>query len=287
MSEKTRVDGDVGSFNKNWHNRDESVYTHWTRTAPENQIQFAFRNHWEVISSFLKKPLFNGGKRVLEVGCGPGSLSAYFADSGFECCLLDKSEKVIDIAQKLFSNINLDAEFYVGDVNDLPFEDETFDLITSIGLLEHFDNIRKPIEEQVRVLSPGGAFTAYVVPEYKDNIQNDYDWINKIICHYAKKTQSNELPKEPLFRSDAGSEKYIEIMKDLGLKNIFSSGIYSVPMISHSIDFPFSLMPVEAEKEIVLHFQEILSQRKLKHPEQHPWLCREGYGQAFIICGYK
>mgnify|MGYP001388435819 CR=1 FL=1 len=287
MNKKKEIRGDVAAFDKNWEVRKESTYTHFTTDLPKNQIQFAFRNHWEVISSFLESSSFNGGKRVLEVGCGRGSLSAYFANNGYDCTLLDKSGKVIDIAKESFYKLGLESEFIVGDVNNLPFEEETFDLITSIGLLEHFEDIKKPIEEQVRVLSKGGVFTAYVVPEYKNNIQKDYNWINKILRHYSKSFQKQEIAKESLYRSDDDSKKYIRIMEDLGLKNIFSSGIYSVPMISHSIDFPFSLMPDRAEEEIVLHFNNLLKKRKLKYPNQHPWLCKEGNGQAFIICGYK
>ena len=39
------------------------------------------------------------------------------------------------------------------------------------GLLEHFEDIVTPIEEQIRILDKGGLFIGYIVPEYEDNIQ--------------------------------------------------------------------------------------------------------------------
>ena len=92
--------------------------------------------------------------------------------------------------------------------------------------------------------------------------------------------------KEKIYRSDDNSEKYISVMKNYGLKNINSSGVYPLPMISHSIDFPFSLMPDDSEKAIVKHFNKILKTRK-KQTGKHPWLCDEGFGQAFLIWGFK
>jgi len=75
-------------------------------------------------------------------------------------------------------------------------------------------------------------------------------------------------------------------MKKEGLEDVHASGIYLLPMISHSIEFPFSLMPSGAEKRILKHFNQLLKERE-KDSNMHPWLCKEGYGQAFLLWGYK
>ena len=64
------------------------------------------------------------------------------------------------------------------------------------------------------------------------------------------------------------------------------SGIYSVPMISHSIDFPFSLLNSQAEKILVGRFREIFKQR-IKEGNENPWLCKEDYGNALLVWGIK
>jgi len=282
---KKNINGDKKSFKKSWKVQKERTYNHWTKGEPQNQVQLAFRNHWEVFLELMQHKKFNKGKRCLDVGCGRGGMSAYFIDAGFDCNLLDISPEVIDAAKKILKQNDLKANLSVGDANKLPFEDSSFDVVFSIGLLEHFENIEKPIREQVRILDKGGLFIGYVVPRYTNNIQSDYHWINNILKIYHKDNEQIA-HKEKLFRSDSNSKFYAKILKKLGLKSIGASGIYSLPMISHSIDFPFSLMPAEAEKELVRHFKAKLQERRDKF-NKYPWLCKEGRGQAFLIWGYK
>jgi hypothetical protein len=58
-------------------------------------------------------------------------------------------------------------------------------------------------------------------------------------------------------------------------------------MISHSIDFPFSLLPPAAERVLVKHFESELEKVKARNEGRNPWLCAEGYGQAFLVWGTK
>ncbi|MCB0360140.1 MAG: class I SAM-dependent methyltransferase, partial [Bdellovibrionales bacterium] len=162
--------GSTKEFDTNWKTRRETHYNHWVRGEPQNQIQLAFRSHWEVFQEILG-PLAEKKGRSLEVGCGRGSISGYFADDGWDTVLLDTSEAVLKIAESIFERAGLQAEFVVGDANALAFEDNSFDVTVSIGLLEHFENVRVPIAEQVRVLKPGGWFLGYIVPERPDNVQ--------------------------------------------------------------------------------------------------------------------
>lgn len=273
-------------WNQNWQSRREAYYTHWTKGEPVNQIQLAFRNHWSLFNTFMDTKLFNGGKRVLEVGCGRGSLSSYFSDAGYDCTLLDLSPDVIEIAKKIFSKNDLHAQFMVGDAYDLKLDDNSFDVVFSIGVFEHFEDIATPIKEQVRILDKGGLFIGYIVPEYKDNIQKNYGWINEILKGYVSLDQSGvqQIEKHEVYRSDRGSEKYIPVLKEFGLSNINASGVYPLPMVSHSIDFPFSLMPPESEKYFVKYLNNILAANT---NFKHPWMCDEGEGNAFVVWGYK
>jgi ubiquinone/menaquinone biosynthesis C-methylase UbiE len=281
------IKGDGNSFDKNWKNREEALYTHWTRGTIQNQIQLAFRNHWELFTDIMQEtPSFNKGRKVLEIGCGRGSLSCYFSDNGYDCTLVDISESVINVAKNIFEANELKANFLVGDANNLELNDNTFDVIYSIGLLEHFEDIETPLKEQLRVLKDGGIWFGYIVPKYTDNIQKDYEWINDILKGYENSKNMQQVNKEEVFRSDYGSERYIPILEKHGLKNIHSSGVYSVPMISHSIDFPFSLMPEESEKAFVKYLNFLLEKNGAK-TGKHPWLCEEGYGNAFLIWGTK
>lgn len=281
-----RKSGDGETFDRNWQTREESHYTHWTRNEPTNQIQLAFRNHWEVFQQLLESPRFNGGKRCLEVGCGRGSLSAYFSEAGYQCTLLDLSPAVIEIARQIFTENKLEAGFAIGDANQLPFATESFDLVFSIGLLEHMSDPATTIREQVRVLNAGGAFLAYVVPERPENVQKEYQWINQILKGYVSHERQEGMKKAAVFRTDSGSDLYLPILRECGLQEIGATGMYPLPMISHSVDFPFTLMPPASERVLVEHFQKILDRRR-QETGRHPWLCDESFGQAFLIWGFK
>lgn len=277
--------GDSESFDQNWLTREETNYLHWTRAKPINQIQLAFRQHWLLFKEILG-PDFKGN-RVLEVGCGRGSMSAYFADDNYECTLIDLSSKVIRTAKKIFKHHRLDAKFDVGDALNLPYEDGSFDIVVSIGLLEHFEKIEHVISEQVRVLDRGGLFLGYVVPEHTENVQNNYKWINDILkATVSRERKSSAEDKIDVYRSKVLSELYLEVMKGLALTNVNSSGVYPLPMISHSVSFPFTLLNDNAEKVLVGHFSKILEERAIKTGE-NPWLCDERYGQAFLLWGFK
>lgn len=278
--------GGIDSFEKSWQERKEAYYTHWTRTEPCNQIQLAFRNHWSLLNELMKNPHFKHGERVLEVGCGRGSLSCYFSDAGYDCTLLDISQSALDAARRIFEANNLKGTFVVGDTNHLTFHDKSFQIVFSIGLLEHFEDIEQPIKEQIRVLNDGGLFFGYVVPKYSDNIQKEYEWVNELLNGYAQFFGECTEKKQDVYRSDAGSERYVSILKECDLKGVEASGTYPLPMISHSPEFPFTLMPEQSEKALVRHLKKLLEENG-RRTDKHPWLCEEGYGQAFVVWGYK
>lgn len=277
--------GSAAAFDENWRGRQEALYTHWTRGEPANQIQLAFRNHWTLFQQ-LAGP-FPAGTRVLEVGCGRGSMSAYFADAGCDCTLLDLSPAVIDTARAIFAANQLPARFEVGDCRALPFADGSFDVVVSIGLLEHFDDITPVLAEQVRILAPDGRFLGYVVPHLRDNVQADYAWVNDLLrAVLPPETVAATADKAVVFRSDELSPRYLPILADLGLQDVQASGVYPLPMISHSPAFPFTLLPPPAEAVLVRHFTAVLAERaqRLGH---HPWRCPEGEGQAFLCWGTR
>jgi ubiquinone/menaquinone biosynthesis C-methylase UbiE len=275
--------GSQESFDNNWKNRPELLYNHWCKGEPQNQIQLAFYQHHDLFKHLLNK---KGKIKMLEVGCGRGSLSSFFAEEKNQCYLLDTSESVISRAKNIFKKNNHEAKFFVEDATKTSFPDNSFDFVVSIGLLEHFENIDDIIKEQYRILTKDGVLINYIVPENKNNIQKDYNWINDILnVYYDNSELSKEIIKDEVFRSDADSEVYIESYKKNGFNDIFSSGVYPLPMISHSIEFPFSLMDSKAEKLIVRHFLKILNQNNKLN--KHPWLCEESYGQAFIVKGTK
>lgn len=83
-------------------------------------------------------------EKLLDVGCGSGiSTSVWNCD----CTGIDPSENLIAIAKKKYPN----KRWYVGRAEELPFPDDSFDMVICVTAAHNFHNIRKGIDEIKRV----------------------------------------------------------------------------------------------------------------------------------------
>ena len=96
------------------------------------------------------------GLKVLEVGCGLGTDGAQFAEAGADYTGVDLTEAAVELARKRFELFNLSGTFQTADAENLPFPDDSFDLVYSHGVLHHTPDTAKAIGEVHRVLRPGG-----------------------------------------------------------------------------------------------------------------------------------
>ena len=99
------------------------------------------------------------GHRVLDFGCGPGTISVGLAKAvePGELHGVDMEESQINIAQAAAqAGGHANATFHVGDVTELPFEDSSFDAAHCHAVLMHVPDNAKVLAEVKRVLKPGG-----------------------------------------------------------------------------------------------------------------------------------
>lgn len=98
------------------------------------------------------------GKRVLEVGSGSGGHSCIFKRHGAKVTAIDLTlERAASTARKLAAMKGPDSAVYQADAENLPFRDNSFDIVYSNGVLHHSENTEACIAEVRRVLKPGGA----------------------------------------------------------------------------------------------------------------------------------
>ncbi len=99
------------------------------------------------------------GKEVLEVGCGCGGGAAYIATRFAPALLkgLDYSEKAIEASKKHHADVP-NLTFVHGDAEDLPFDNESFDVVVNVESSHTYRKPEKFFREASRVLRPGGNF---------------------------------------------------------------------------------------------------------------------------------
>jgi tocopherol O-methyltransferase len=99
--------------------------------------------------------------QIVDVGCGIGGSSLYLAqkfDAGVEGITLSpvQASRATERAQE--AGLARNVQFQVADALDMPFADDTFDLVWSMESGEHMPDKEKFLEECYRVLKPGGTF---------------------------------------------------------------------------------------------------------------------------------
>ena len=105
-------------------------------------------------------PHLKPGMRVLDIGCGPGSISAGLAAAVApgEFHGIDMAQSQIEIAISVAQEAGLsNARFQVADALVLPFPDDHFDIVHCNAFLCHIPDSNAALAEMYRVLKPGGT----------------------------------------------------------------------------------------------------------------------------------
>jgi ubiquinone/menaquinone biosynthesis C-methylase UbiE len=97
-----------------------------------------------------------GGKKILDLGCGAGENSVYFAKKGAHCVAADYSPGMVEIATKLAAKNGVEIEGAIVNAMALDFDDNSFDIVYAANLLHHLPEPEACIREMYRVLKPGG-----------------------------------------------------------------------------------------------------------------------------------
>lgn len=176
---------------------------------------------------------------MLECGCGTAEVSAFFAGRGYECTLLDASESALELGRRRFAARGLDASFVQGNVYELPFEDDTFDVLTSFGLLEHFVDVDRVIAEMVRVVKPGGLFFGDIVPERfsVETVGQAFNAAALLADALARGKPGEGLAEAKrqfspdFYENDYSFDQYVGFLRDAGLVDIHATGNRPFPVL--------------------------------------------------------
>jgi SAM-dependent methyltransferase len=103
------------------------------------------------------------GQAVLDIGCGAGAFLRLVANRGARPFGLDASDALIKLAQRRVP----DAELRVGEMEALPYDDDTFDLVTGFSSFFFANDIVAALREAGRVAKPGAAVVLQVRRDHR------------------------------------------------------------------------------------------------------------------------
>ncbi len=159
----------VATFEAEWQEAVKRGGDRWLiypEANPKRQWDLFERVKIEQIQKLLLERNIRQG-RVLEYGCGSAGVSIFLANQGFQSIAFDISRNALEIAginRNRHKSESTEGHFDLcrGDTFNLPFKDESFDIVMSFGLLEHFDRdtIYSSLHEVLRTLKPNGLFLA-------------------------------------------------------------------------------------------------------------------------------
>jgi len=156
--------------------------------ARKNWIQLELAKRKEIVFDLISKIRTPALRTVLDMGCGSGQYLAELVEMGFECTGADISEKMLDIARnEIAAHSSSQAILINADCSHLPLDDNSFDLVLSIGLLEYLDSEVDALWEIRRLLDASGYAIVTLPNLYKlRNLVNPYYYFVRIWTYFFK-----------------------------------------------------------------------------------------------------
>ncbi len=108
----------------------------------------------------INDEMVNKSTYVLDIGCGTGRWTKFIATKARFVEAVDPSNAIF-AADKLLKNIK-NVRLSQASIDTLPFPDETFDFVMSIGVLHHIPDTRKALNDCVKKVKKGGYFYVYL-----------------------------------------------------------------------------------------------------------------------------
>jgi SAM-dependent methyltransferase len=144
-----------------------TIKENYTPGHTSNAFSFMASRDLESHGFFLT-PFLQSGLQVLDAGCGPATISADIADAVYpgKVTALDISPSELDQGRRLAEGREIvNLEFVAGSAYEMPFPDNSFDIVFSLDLFEHLGEPLQALREFHRVVRPGG-FVALSTPDW-------------------------------------------------------------------------------------------------------------------------
>ncbi len=173
---------------------------------------------WALRRHFLEKNFPNVSHfKTLEVGSGPGHDSLTFAQRGAEAHALDSSMHGLKHCKDIYKKEKLKITTHHASAEEIPLDDNTFDLTFNAGVLEHFtdEKLETVIDQMIRVTKPGGTILAFCPNKHYFYYQH----------HLRRIAKNHRYPFERAFTAKQMKQRF----QARGLPHIHVSGVHIHP----------------------------------------------------------
>jgi len=165
------------------------------------------------------RPLLPPAGKAIEIGAGSGRLLIRLGrERPYRLFALDYAPYAVRAVRENYRRANAEGYALFGDARALPFPADSFDVVLSGGLLEHFRDPAPILAEMARILRPGGLFYADIVPR-KVSL---YRWAER------ERMARDENLAEGIYESDLTRSAWRDLIRDAGLRDVrlVSAGVY-------------------------------------------------------------
>jgi 2-polyprenyl-3-methyl-5-hydroxy-6-metoxy-1,4-benzoquinol methylase len=127
----------------------------YASSGPQAEI---YRLRQAIVLAWIEGLDLAPGSRVLDVGCGAGFLSVELAKRGLRVDAIDPAEAMVELTRRYAeeSGVTELLSVGIGDVCDMDFADDSFDLVVALGVIPWLERPALAIREMARVTRPGG-----------------------------------------------------------------------------------------------------------------------------------
>lgn len=173
---------------------------------------------------------FKHSCRVLELGCGNGALwsnNLYRVGSDWDIVLTDFSQGMLETAKDKINDIRF--SFFKVDAQEIPFADDTFDIVIANHMLYHIPDRKKAIAEIKRVLKSGGSFYASTL-----GIKNMIE-MSELVNNFDARIEYPMTSEIISFNLENGTEEIAEFFREVRVERYKDSLIITEaePLINY------------------------------------------------------
>ncbi len=288
MKQERWRSGSVEVFEDYWRNIENHQRTRYSEGDIPRYDEYTLYLFNTLVEEFVR---CDGPCLAVELGCGRGDTSLFFAKRGWQMVLLDISQLALDIAKRNFLEEDVSCLQVRAELDRAPFNESKFDVVMSFGVLEHFVDPVQPLREMVRILKPGGTLCASVVYTHRISLQTFVDWLYHIPGTTIKHAVLGRNPNRAwqmirkhvgraageIYENDLRMEDYISEMRKVGLVQVKAIPVTTIPYFRLSSSL----------ESLYIRCVEVFCGIKRRVTMRHPLRALWGARRELLVFGEK